>query len=74
MSTTNEVDDTAAAPWVGDEETSRVVQWRFSQLLRGGYSHGDAVVIAAQVQIDLHVALDVVQRGCPPELASRILL
>jgi hypothetical protein len=31
-------------------------------------------VLAANVEVDLHDAVDLVRRGCPPELAARILL
>jgi hypothetical protein len=59
----------------GDEdETTAVLEWRFSQLTKSGYGIEDAVVIAAHTDVDLHYAADLVARGCPPPLALRILL
>ena len=57
----------------GNEEQARVVRWRFEELARAGYEAEDARVIAAEVHIDLHVACDLVRRGCPPQTAVRIL-
>jgi hypothetical protein len=31
-------------------------------------------VIAANTQVDLHTAVDMVRRGCNPDVAMRILL
>jgi hypothetical protein len=30
--------------------------------------------LAARLDIDLHLAVDLISNGCPPELAARILL
>jgi len=38
-----------------------------------GFAGDDAVVLAARTEVDLHEAIELVQRGCPPELAVRIL-
>ena len=35
---------------------------------------GDALVLSGQPEIDLHLAIDLVKRGCPPPMAVRILL
>ena len=38
-----------------------------------GFAGDDAVVLAARPDVDLHQAIELVQRGCPLELAVRIL-
>ena len=57
----------------GEEQTA-VLEWRFSQLAKSGYGIDDAVVLATHTDVDLHLASDLVARGCPPALALRILL
>jgi len=56
------------------DEAAEVLAWRFDALCRSGYDLDAAAVIAANVQVDLHEAVELVSRGCPPDLASRILL
>lgn len=57
--------------WVSDEE---VIRWRFEQLHDAGYDRGDADLLSNRADIDLHRAVELVQRGCPHELALSILL
>ncbi|MFN2470088.1 MAG: hypothetical protein ABR583_03690 [Gaiellaceae bacterium] len=57
-----------------DTEKERVIRWRVEQLAKVGYSWPAAMVIAANAQVDLHTAVELVQRGCRPEVAVRILL
>ena len=57
-----------------ERETTAVVEWRFSQLTKSGYTGEDAIVLALRADVDLHRATDLVGRGCPPALALRILL
>jgi hypothetical protein len=47
--------------------------WRQVQLLRAGFDPAQAAKIAAEPAIDLHALIELVERGCPPELAARIL-
>jgi hypothetical protein len=58
----------------GDDATVQVLRWRFQQLSAAGFGVGEASTLAAHRGVDLHTALDLVQRGCPPELALQILL
>jgi hypothetical protein len=51
-----------------------VRRWRLQRLVRAGYDPGDALVLSGQPEIDLHVAIDLVKRGCSPRTAVRILL
>ena len=56
-----------------ETETERVERWRTSELMRVGFPGDDAVVLASRFDIDLHDAISLVQRGCSPTLALRIL-
>jgi hypothetical protein len=51
-----------------------VRRWRLHELVRAGYDPCDALVLSGQQEIDLHLAIDLVERGCPPRTAVRILL
>lgn len=50
-----------------------VVTWRRKQLLDAGFSLEAAEKLARDCGVDLHALLDLVERGCPPPLALRIL-
>lgn len=50
-----------------------VTAWRQRQLVGAGFSAGLAARLAAASGFDLHDLLNLVDRGCPPELAARIL-
>ena len=52
----------------------QILDWRFEQLLCAGYERRQARVLSQRLEVDLHGAVDLVRRGCPPELALRILL
>jgi hypothetical protein len=64
---------TAAETEVRDEYVL-ILSWRREVLERAGYAPDHAYVIAGRHDIDLHRAIDLVGRGCPPPLALRILL
>jgi hypothetical protein len=49
-----------------------VVGWRASRLLDSGFPVDLAQSLARQ-RVDLHALLQLVDRGCPPHLAARIL-
>jgi hypothetical protein len=55
-------------------ELERVEEWRREELERAGYSIDLARRIARRHDIDLHAAIELVDRGCPAEIAARILL
>jgi hypothetical protein len=55
-------------------EETRVIEWRAAELVRAGYSTFDADVISIHIEIDLHRAIELPQRGCPHDLALQILL
>lgn len=56
-----------------ETEADRVICWRASELIRAGYPDGVAIDLAERSDVDLHVALELVGRGCPHEVAARIL-
>jgi hypothetical protein len=49
------------------------LQWRADQLEAAGLGHLEALKVAANERFDLHALLELIDRGCPPELAVRIL-
>jgi hypothetical protein len=55
-------------------EIERVESWRREALVRAGYPPEAAVQLAARHDIDLHAAVQLLERGCPAEVAVRILL
>ena len=56
------------------QKEDQVMQWRIEELERAGYAPEDVIVIALDLSVDLHVAVDLVRRGCPHDVALRILL
>jgi hypothetical protein len=62
-----------AAHEIIETELERVERWRTAELLRVGFPGDDAVTLAARTDVDLHEAIELIRRGCPPELAVRIL-
>jgi hypothetical protein len=62
-----------AAHEIIETELDRVERWRTAELMRVGFAGDDAVALAARTDVDLHQAIELVQRGCPTELAVRIL-
>ncbi|MGZ4273278.1 MAG: hypothetical protein ACXVRP_05885 [Solirubrobacteraceae bacterium] len=55
----------------GDRE--RWMQWREGRLLSAGFAPALAELLSHQERVDLHELLKLVDRGCPPHLAARIL-
>lgn len=51
----------------------QVVAWRRRRLMDGGFDPDLADELAADRRMDLHALLQLVERGCPPGLAARIL-
>ena len=63
----------AATHEIIETELDRVERWRTAELMRVGFAGDDAVALAARPDIDLHEAIELVRRGCPPQLAVQIL-
>ncbi len=64
----------AAEVQVRESELERIERWRTGELLRAGYDAAAASELAVRLDVDLHEAIDLVLRGCPPDLALQILL
>ena len=56
------------------DETGLIEAWRAEALERAGYPLAAAMEIAGRHDIDLHQAVDLLEAGCPVELALRIVL
>jgi hypothetical protein len=50
-----------------------VQAWRRCRLLEAGFTAPVADAVASDPRFDLHELLQLVDRGCPPELAVRIV-
>lgn len=57
-----------------ESEAARVERWRLQTLIDAGYPVPLADRLAARPEVDLHQAVELVKRDCPPEIAARILL
>jgi len=55
-------------------EEEKIVEWRFSTLAEAGYDVRKAQRLAARLDIDLHVAVDLIKQGCDQETAVKILV
>ena len=52
---------------------SGIVAWREARLHLAGFDQEAASRLAREVAIDFHALLDLIDQGCPPHLAARIL-
>lgn len=57
-----------------DTEIERIEGWRAAELERAGYDAGGAAKLAVRHDVDLHLAIQLVERGCPAQTALKILL
>ena len=55
-------------------EQEIVERWRAQELERAGFPEDMANELAMRADVDLHAAIDLIRRGCAPELAAQILL
>lgn len=63
----------SAGDSTSDRDRERWVRWREGRLLSAGFGPDLADVLAHQERVDLHELLKLVDKGCPPHLAARIL-
>jgi hypothetical protein len=59
---------------IEEAKAEAILRGRFNVLVRSGYDIDSALLLASHVEIDLHDAVTLVQRGCPSETALQILL
>ena len=52
----------------------QVVAWRRDQLRRAGCRRFEAEILAREGGVDLHRAVELLERGCPSLVALKILL
>jgi hypothetical protein len=57
-----------------DTELEKIERWRAEELMRAGYGARAAGRLAARHDVDLHRAVELLERGCSAELATKILL
>jgi len=55
-------------------EAEAVLRWRFEVLVGAGYDAGSALILASHLEVDLHDARALLERGCPPDVAVQIVL
>jgi hypothetical protein len=53
--------------------TTDYADWRYELLIRAGFGPALARQIIGDPRIDIHRLLELIDRGCPPHLAARIL-
>ena len=56
-----------------ENERDKVASWRLHVLIEAGYPLPLAERVAGS-EADLHIAVDLVQAGCRPDVAAEILL
>jgi hypothetical protein len=54
-------------------DRDKIASWRGDQLRRSGFSGLLAARVASDDAYDLHQLIELVERGCAPELAVRIV-
>jgi len=57
---------------LGGVSGTEVLVWRRCRLREAGFPAALADAVAADRRFDLHALLQLVDRGCPPDLAVRI--
>jgi hypothetical protein len=56
-----------------ERESGEVVRWRREQLVLSGFPLPHAARLAKDARYDLHALIQLVERGCRPDLAARIV-
>ena len=54
-----------------EEREVELFRWRLDELLGAGYALDDALTLTTEREVDLHLAVDLPQRGCPHATAVR---
>lgn len=56
-----------------ERRSHELVRWRREQLVDSRFPLPLAARLAKDARYDLHVLIELVERGCPPHLAARIV-
>ena len=64
---------TLTPPSRAESERENVTSWRVERLLAAGYDAEASLVLALDRDVDLHLAVSLLERGCPPDTALQIL-
>jgi len=62
-----------SAPGTDSTPRGDLTNRRLDQLVRAGFDAQLAALVAADRAMDVHALTELVERGCPPRLAARIL-
>jgi hypothetical protein len=54
-------------------EAANAVAWRRARLRKAGFGTALTEQLSREPAVDLHALIGLVERGCPPPLAARIL-
>ena len=65
--------DRQGAEQVGRTPAAGIVAWRRARLRQAGFERELAQQLSRECGVDLHALIELVERGCPPSLAARIL-
>ena len=65
--------NTLTAPSRTESERDSVTSWRVERLLAAGYDAEASLVLALDRDVDLHLAVSLLERGCPADTALQIL-
>jgi hypothetical protein len=60
-------------PGAGVREADDAVAWRRARLRKAGFGIALTEQLSHECGVDLHALIGLVERGCPPHLAARIL-
>jgi hypothetical protein len=55
------------------QEAVKVVAWRRARLRNAGFDAELAGQLSRECAVDLHALIELVEHGCPPPIAARIL-
>jgi len=64
---------TPIAPARDERGRGDVTAWRVERLIAVGNPSDAALVLALDRDVDLHLAVSLLERGCPPDTALQIL-
>jgi hypothetical protein len=56
-----------------EQDAQQIVSWRRDHLVQAGFALPVAARLGSDPRYDLHALMELVERGCSPELAVRIL-